>query len=132
MPSIIDPETIHADELPPIWSPVQWELSEEERVEAINEQAVASLLWSMDAPEAVLRLLLSETEIKRLHQQPDGYDPAEQGEWDPEILTFGPYRSMKLIEVERERDYLRLVYNCGDLGFWEIEIEPEMVTIQRI
>lgn len=132
MPSIIDPETINADELPPIWSPVQWELSEEERVEAINEQAVASLLWSMDAPEAVLRLLLSETEIKRLHQQPDGYDPAEQGEWDPEILTFGPYRSMKLIEVERERDYLRLVYNCGDLGFWEIEIEPEMVTIQRI
>jgi len=132
MPSIIDPETIHADELPPIWSPVQWELSEEERVNAINEQAVASLLWSMDAPEAVLRLLLSETEIKRLHQQPEGYDPAEQGEWDPGILTFGPYRSMKLIEVERERDYLRLVYHCGDLGYWEIEIEPEKVTIQRI
>jgi hypothetical protein len=132
MPSIIDPGTIHVDELPPIWSPVQWELTEEERVDAINEQAVASLLWAMDAPEAVLRLLLSETEIKRLYQQPDDYDPVEQGQWDPEILTFGPYRPMKLIEVERERDYLRLVYNCGDLGYWEFVIEPESVTIERI
>jgi len=45
MPSIIDPETIHANELPAIWSPVQWELTEEERVEEIEEQAKASLLW---------------------------------------------------------------------------------------
>ena len=57
MPSIIDPQTIHVDELPAIWSPVQWELTEEERVEAVNEQATASLLWTMDAPEAILRLL---------------------------------------------------------------------------
>ena len=132
MPSIIDPQTIHVDELPPIWSPVQWDLTEEERVEAINEQAAASLLWTMDAPEAILRLLLGETEIQRLNQQPENYNPDEQGEWDKEILTFGPYRSMKLIEVEREPDYLRLVYNFGDLGHWEIEIEPESVTIERI
>ena len=132
MPSIIDPQTIHVDELPPIWSPIQWELTEEERVEAVNEQATASLLWTMDAPEAILRLLLNETEIQRLYQQPEDYDPEEQGEWDKEILTFGPYRSMKLIEVEREPDYLRLVYNCGDLGYWEFMIEPEKVTIERI
>ena len=132
MPSIIDPQTIHVDELPAIWSPVQWELTEEERVEAVNEQAIASLLWTMDAPEAILRLLLMETEIKRLHQAPEDYDPEKQGEWDQDILTFGPYRSMKLIEVEREPDYLRLVYNCGDLGYWEFMIEPEKVTIERI
>jgi hypothetical protein len=132
MPSIIDPQTIHVDELPPIWSPVQWELSEEERVDAINEQATASLLWSMDAPEAILRLLLNETEIQRLHQAPDDYDPEEQGEWDTEILTFGPYRLMKLIQVERKPDSLLLVYNCGDLGYWEFMIEPEKVTIERI
>ena len=83
MPSIIDPQTIHVDELPPIWSPIQWELNEKE-------------------------------------------------EWDDERLTFGPYRPMKLIGVERERDYLRLVYNCGDLGHWEFVIEPEKVTIERI
>ncbi len=122
MPSIIDPQTIHVDELPAIWSPVQWELTEEERVEAVNEQATASLLWTMDAPEAILRLLLGETEIQRLHQPPEGYEPEEQGEWDREILTFGPYRPVKLIEVEREPDYLRLVYNFGDLGYWEFMI----------
>jgi hypothetical protein len=67
MPSIIDPQTIHVNELPPIWSPIQGELTEEERMEAINDQAVASLLWMMDAPEAILRLLLGETEIQRLY-----------------------------------------------------------------
>ena len=132
MPSVIDPQTIHVDMLPAIWSPVQWELNEEERVEAINEQATASLLWIMDAPEAILRLLLGETEIQRLYQSPDDYDPNEQGEWDEEIMTFGSYRSMKLIEVEREPDYLRLVYNFGDLGYWEFVVEPEKVTIERI
>ena len=132
MPSIIDPQTIHVDDLPAIWSPVQWELTEEERVDAVNEQATASLLWTMDAPEAILRLLLGETEIQRLYQQPESYDPEEQGEWDKEVLTFSPYRTMKLIEVEREPDYLRLVYNCGDLGYWEFVIEPESVSINRI
>ena len=132
MPSIIDPQTIHADELPPIWSPVQGELTEEERVEAIDEQAVASLLWMMDAPEAILRLLLGETEIQRLYQPPEGYDPEAQGEWDDDFLTFGPYRSMKLVEVERKPNYLYLVYNCGPLGYWEFVIEPESVTIERI
>jgi len=132
MPSIIDPQTVHVDELPVIWSPVQWELTEEEHVEAVNEQATASLLWTMDAPEAILRLLLGETEIQRLYQQPEDYDPEEQGEWDKEILTFGPYRAMKLIEVERDPEFLRLVYNCGDLGYWEFMIEPEKVTIERI
>ena len=132
MPSIIDPQTIHVDELPPIWSPVQWELTEEERVEAINEQATASLLWTMDAPEAILRLLLNETGIKRLSQEPENYDPEEQGEWDEEIMTFGPYRSMELIEIDRTPERLLLVYKFGDLGYWEFMIEPEKVTIERI
>jgi hypothetical protein len=132
MPSVIDHQTIHVDELPAIWSPVQWELTEQERVEALDQQATASLLWTMDAPEAILRLLLGETEILRLNQAPEGYDPDEQGEWDNDILTFGPYRPIKLIEIEREPDYLRLVYNFGDLGYWEFMIEPERVSIERI
>jgi hypothetical protein len=132
MPSVIDPETLPVDDLPAIWSPVQWELSEEERVEAIDEQATASLLWTMDAPEAILRLLMAETEIKRLLEPPDAYNADEQGDWNADILTFGPYRPIKLEEVERTRDHLRLVYNFGDLGYWEFMIEPEKVTIERI
>ncbi len=132
MPSVIDPETLYVDDLPAIWSPVQWELNEEERFEAINEQATASLLWTMDAPEAILRLLLAETEIKRLHETPEGYDPREQGEWDRKILTFGPYRPIKLVEVDRTREFLRVVYNFGELGWWEFMIKPEKVTIERI
>ena len=100
MPSIIDPQTIHVDDLPAIWSPVQWELTEEERVEAVNEQATASLLWTMDTPEAILRLLLGETEIQRLYQSPDDYDPEEQGEWDEEIYDVWP---LSFYETDRSR-----------------------------
>jgi hypothetical protein len=132
MPSVIDPETMYVDELPAIWSPVQWELTEDERNQAIDEQATASLLWTMDAPETILRLLLDETDIERLYRAPANYNPEEQGEWDPEIMTFGPQRPMKLEEVERTREYLRLVYKIDGLGYWEFMIEPEKVTIERI
>ena len=132
MPSIIDPETIHANELPAIWSPVQWELTEEERVEEINEQAKASLLWAMDAPEAILRLLLNEEGIKRLYEPPANYDPEEQGEWSSEFLTFGSKRAIKLDSIVREDEALYLVYKVGDSGYWEFEITPERVVIERI
>ncbi len=132
MPSVIDPETLPVDELPAIWSPVQWELDEAERAQAIEDQATASLLWVMDAPEAILRLLLDETAIQRLYGPPPGYDPEEQGEWDESLLTFGPKRTMRLESVNRSRDSLTLVYNFGDLGWWEINIEPERVVIERI
>lgn len=29
MPGVIDPETLPVDELPGIWTPVQWELTED-------------------------------------------------------------------------------------------------------
>ena len=132
MPSIIDPETIHVNKLPAIWSPIQWELTEEERVAEIELQATASLLWAMDAPEAILRLLLNEEGIKRLYEPPDDYDPEEQGEWSDEFLTFGSKRSIKLDSVERESDALHLVYKVEDLGYWQFEITPERVVIERI
>jgi hypothetical protein len=96
MPSTIDPQTLYVDDLPAIWSPVQWELNDEERVQAVEEQATASLLWSMDAPEVILRLLLEETGIERLFAQPKDYNAEEQGEWDESLITFGPRRPMKL------------------------------------
>jgi len=132
MPSIIDAETLYVDDLPAIWSPVQWDLTEEERIQAVEEQATASLLWSMDAPEAILRLLLDETVIERLFGPPAGYNAEEQGEWDEKLITFGPKRAIKLESVERTPARLELVYNLGELGSWEFIIESEKVSIERI
>lgn len=132
MPSIIDPETLYVDDLPSIWSPVQWELTDEERNTAVEEQATASLLWSMDAPEAILRLLLEETGIERLRQPPPGYNPAEQGDWDSDLLTFGPKRAIRLESMARTPTSLTVVYDFGELGHWEFFIEPEKVSIERI
>ncbi len=132
MPWVIDPETINAEDLPGIWSPVQWDLSEEERVQELEAQATASLLWAVDAPEAILRLLLQETEIERLYEPPEDYDEVDQGKWDDELVTFGFSKHFKLVKVEREQDYLYLEYKLGDSGYWYLEIEPEKVTIARI
>jgi hypothetical protein len=132
MPSIIDPQTLFVDDLPAIWSPVQWELTEEERIQAVEEQATASLLWSMDAPEAILRLLLDETGIERLYSAPAGYDVEQQGAWDEKFLTFGPKRAIRLESAERTPDCLELVYSFGALGRWEFIIEAEKVSISRI
>ena len=132
MPSIIDPQTLYVDDLPAIWSPVQWDLSEEERVQAVEEQATASLLWNMDAPEAILRLLLDETTIQRLFQPPSGFDTEQQGDWDEKLITFGPKRAIKLESVERTPTALELVYDFGELGHWEFIIEAEKVRIERI
>ncbi len=132
MPAIIDPETMNADDLPGIWSPVQWELTVEELVQEQDTQATANLIWSVDVPEAILRLLLQETDIQRRAEPPEGYDPAEQGDWNPEIRTYGFRRSIELIKEVREPNYLYLEYKFEDLGYWSLEIEPEKVTIERI
>jgi hypothetical protein len=132
MPSVIDPETLYVDDIPAIWSPVQWELSDEERIQAVEEQATASLLWTMDAPEAILRLLLNESGIQRLYSPPKDYNPEEQGDWDKDLITFGPERPMKLESIERTPTSLELVYDFGDRGHWEFIIEAERVSIERI
>ena len=102
MPGVIDPDTINAGDLPGIWSPVQWDLSESARPQEIENQATASLLWSVDVPEAILRMLLQETEIERLFEPPEEYDPEQQGEWDSKLITFGFRKPIQLIKVERE------------------------------
>lgn len=54
MPKTIDPETIYVDDLPGIWSPVQWELSEQERAKELEEQSHCQLAvgarYSPDLP----------------------------------------------------------------------------------
>jgi len=132
MPSVIEPEILNVDELPGIWSPVQWDLEEEERLAELEQQATASLLNTVDAPETILRLLLGETDIERAFDPPRRYDPEKQGEWDPDLITFHFKRAVRLYSVERQRDFLRAVYEVEDLGRWAFEIEPESVNIQRI
>jgi hypothetical protein len=132
MPGVIDPETLYVDDLPGIWSPVQWELSEEERIHELEEQAKASLLAAVDGPEAILRLLLDETEIERAYEPPQGYDPEQQGEWDDSLITFQFKRQVRLERVDRNSELLSVEYNFGDLGYWILEIESERVTIERV
>lgn len=132
MPKIIDPETTNVDELPGIWSPVQWELSEEERRHELEEQSTASLLWAVDVPETILRLLLREATIERAYAPPKGYHPEQQGEWDKSLVTFQFKRPIHLKRAERDRDYLYIEYDFGSLGYWAIEIKPEKVSIERL
>jgi hypothetical protein len=132
MPAIIDPQTINVDDLPGIWSPVQWELTPEEKAEELEQQAIASLLWSVDTPETILRLLLNETDIERAYEPPKAFDSEQQGDWDYDILTFEFKRSIKLEHVVREQDYLYVEYNFGELGYWSFEIEPDQVKISKL
>ncbi len=132
MPSIIDPQTINTDDLPCIWSPVQWELSPEEHAQELEEQATASLLWTANAPEAMLRLLLDETKIERAFEPPDGFDPDKQGEWDVSLVTFQFKRPITLVKEERTPDCLYLEYKVADAGFYAIKIEPENIAINRL
>jgi hypothetical protein len=132
MPGYMDPQTIYVDDLPAIWSPVQWDLSPQEHAQELEEQAVASLLRAVDAPEAMLRLMLDETTIERAYEPPDGYDAEQQGEWNSELVTFKFRRQIRLERVEREADFLYVEYNFGDLGHWALEFEAGKVVIERI
>jgi hypothetical protein len=132
MSSVIDFETMNADDLPGIWSPVQWELSESERMNEIESQASASLLSVIDTPEAILRLLLDETSIERAYEPPEGYDPGEQGDWDSSLITYQFRRPIRLSNVQRAPDSLYVEYDFGDLGHWAFIIEAERVSLERI
>jgi hypothetical protein len=132
MPGVIDPETINVDELPGVWSPVQWELNEEERMQELDTQSIASLLYTVDVPEAILRLLLNEYQIERAFDPPANYDPDQQGEWDASLLTFQFNRPIRLVKSERSQDRLYVEYYLEDVGYWALEFEPDSVRIYRI
>jgi hypothetical protein len=132
MPAIIDTQALNVNDLPTVWSPVQWELTEGERVDELENQATASLLWAADAPEAILRLLLGETGINQAVTPPDRYDPEQQGDWDPEIVTYQFKHSIQLVKCVREQDSLYVEYNFGELGRWAFEIGPDDVRIAHI
>jgi hypothetical protein len=132
MPAVIDPETMPVDELPGVWAPVQWEQTEGERAAEIESQAAASLLANVDVPEAILRLLLNESEAEQTYAPPPGYTPDQQGEWDPGMITFAFRRPLRLVQVDRKPDVLTVEYDFVELGHWVFEITPERVIIERI
>ena len=132
MSGIIEPERIDVNDLPGIWSPVQWELSEEDLVVELEDQARASLLATVDIPETILRLLLRETAITRALLPPEGYDPEEQGEWDEELVTFKFQNRVVMVQEERDTDYLYVELNFENRGKWAFTFEPEHVVIERI
>jgi hypothetical protein len=132
MPAVMDPETIPVDDLPTVWSPVQAPLSEDERADEVEAQATASLLWSADTPESILRLLLSETAIARVFDPPERYDPAHQGEWDPDLVTFAFARPIRLMSEERAGDRLTLEYKLEGAGCWRMEFTPESLTLTKV
>ncbi|HEY3343898.1 MAG TPA: hypothetical protein VGJ97_03155 [Anaerolineaceae bacterium] len=132
MPGVIDPETMQVDDLPSVWAPVQWDQTETERAQEIERQAAASLLATADIPEAILRLLLNESEIVQAYDPPRGYKPDEQGEWDPETITFAYRRPIRLVKVERSPENMLAEYDFGDLGRWLVEIGLERITLERI
>jgi hypothetical protein len=132
MPGVIDHETIHVDNLPTIWSPVQQELAPEEHAKELEDQATASLLWASPVPEQILRVLLSETAIERTDQPPAGFDPDLQGEWDDALITFAFKRAIHLTREERTSEKLVLEYRLEDAGYWLFEITHDTLTIGRI
>lgn len=132
MPGIIDTETMNVDALPGVWAPVQWDQTDEERAQEVENQAAAGLLSIVDTPEAILRLLLNETQAEITYSPPPHYDTEQQGEWDENLLTFAFRRPMRLAEIKREPDFLQVEYDFGDLGHWVLQIEPERVNIERI
>ena len=132
MPGVIDPQTIHADNLPGIWVPIQWELSEAERKREIDDQATASLLWAVDVPEALIRLALSEYKAEPADEPPGNFDPTMQGDWDESLLTFKFVKPIELVHIERDRRQLYLEYRFANFGTWSVTFEQERVVIERI
>jgi hypothetical protein len=132
MPAHIEAEMIHVDDLPGIWAPVQWELTPEERIEEVETQARAGLLEAVDVPEAILRMLLAETDVEQVYEAPPGYDPELQGEWDDQIITFQFRRPIKLQNLERHPGLVHIEYDMNELGRWMIEIGEYSMKIERI
>lgn len=132
MPGVIDFETIYVDRLPTIWSPVQTELTADERAKEIEEQATASLLWISPLPEQILRILLNETAVERVYAPPPGFDPEVHGEWQEGLITFAFKRAMNLIGEKRTPDSLQVEYRVEAAGHWLVEITQDTVSFRRV
>jgi len=57
MPSIIDTQALNVNELPAVWSPVQWDLTEDERVQELeSSRRVAASRPPLTPPDMRVRI----------------------------------------------------------------------------
>ena len=81
--------------------------------------------------EAVLRMLYGETEIERVFNPPQGYNPEVQGDWDDQLVTFAFQRRVEKISEERDDESMRLEYRMEGCGQYSIEITAEGFSIEK-
>lgn len=141
MPGAIDFETMDVDDLSPVWFPEEAGPEPEQREAWLHQQARAHLLTMVGTPEAVLRLLLRETDVARVPADDvaaapgdEGF-PAEAGDADAEPLpsdSFEFARPAVAQETELTRDGLQVIYRVDGAGTWRLILESDRVTIERI
>jgi hypothetical protein len=131
MPIPTAPDQLKLIQLPTVWSPAGVETSADGSPQSI-QQAQAGLLLAVSPVEAALRLLMNEVEVEPVNEPPKGYDPDQQGEWNPQKSHFRFKRAVRLMRVEKNPNGLDLEYNFGDLGYWTVSIEADNVRITRV
>jgi hypothetical protein len=139
MPGAIDFETMDVDELTPVWWPSDAELTPEQYDSVVRQEARAHLLTMLGVPEAVLRLLVRETEVSRVARDVVGQgdfeveaetDAETDAEFPPDSFEFS--RPIVADTVEMTRDGLLVVYRLEGSGTWRMFLESERVTIERV
>jgi len=131
MSGVLDPQTFPTIDVPAIWCPKKEKLRGNPLALAIEEQAKGSLLLSADPVEAVLRLLYGELEVTRAEEQPRGYNPEVQGDWDKEEVTFAFARRAKKISEERSEYSLQLEYELEGCGRYSVAVSADSVSIVK-
>lgn len=156
MPGAIDFETMDVDELTPVWWPSDGELTAEQYETMVQQEARTHLLAMVGVPEAILRLLVQETEVSRVAHEvvdqgrgarrdfeaeadadADAGDGADAGAGDDADAGFPPdsfefSHPIVAEKVETTRDGLFVVYSLEGSGTWRMLFESGRVTIERV
>jgi len=132
MPISLSPDQLKLVQLPIVWSPAAAPAASPDGMPDWISLAQAGLLLAVSAPEAALRLFLQETEVEQVSEPPKGYDPIQQGEWDPQGAAYHFKRRIRMMRVEKIPDRLTVEYHFGDLGYWAVTIEADTVQIARV
>ena len=139
MPGAIDFETMDVDDLTPVWWPSDAELTPEQYDSVVQQEARAHLLAMLGVPEAVLRLLVRETEVSRVARDVVGQgdfeveaegDAETDAEFPPDSFEFS--RPIVAETVEMTRNGLLVIYRLEGSGTWRMFLESERVTIERV
>jgi hypothetical protein len=154
MPGTIDFETMDVDELTPVWWPSDADLTPDQYDSVVQQEARAHLLTMLGVPEAILRLLVRETEVSRVARDVAGQDDGKWSDFEGEAAadadadadaaadaeseagfppdSFEFSRPIVAETVEMTRDGLLVIYRLEGSGTWRMFLESERVTIERV